>query len=147
MREPSGTPAPPSTYVRASLFSSSSPGCTSLTSHIQFRIRKKVLCDHCRGTGAASTHDIHACPGCGGSGVKVVKQQIFPGMFAQSQQTCDQCGGRGKVIAKACEHCGGAKVLDQVAGLELEVLEGMPEGHEVVFEAEGDESPDWSLEM
>jgi DnaJ-related protein SCJ1 len=102
-----------------------------------------VLCDHCRGSGAASTHDIHTCSGCGGSGIKVVKQQIFPGMFAQSQATCDQCGGRGKVIAKQCDHCKGQKVLDTVMGLELEVLEGMPEGHEVVFEGEGDENPDW----
>src|ERR1700761_537176 len=53
----------------------------------QFMIKKKILCDHCRGTGAASDGDIHQCGGCGGSGVKLVKQQIFPGMFAQSQTT------------------------------------------------------------
>lgn len=102
-----------------------------------------MLCDHCRGTGAASSDDIHTCSGCGGSGVKITKQQIFPGMFAQSQTTCNECGGRGKIIAKTCAHCGGAKVLDHVMGLELEVLQGMPEGYEVVFEGEGDENPDW----
>ncbi|KAJ8502384.1 hypothetical protein ONZ45_g11818 [Pleurotus djamor] len=110
---------------------------------IDFMIKKQILCDHCRGSGAASDGDIHTCTGCGGSGVKVVKQQIFPGMFAQSQVTCNECHGRGKIIKKICPHCGGSKVVDHTAHLTLEVEAGMPEGHEVVFEGEGDESPDW----
>ncbi|KAJ7637733.1 hypothetical protein DFH06DRAFT_651891 [Mycena polygramma] len=110
---------------------------------IDFMIKKHILCDHCRGSGAASDSDIHSCSGCGGSGVKLVKQQIFPGMFAQSQTTCNECGGRGKVIAKKCAHCDGNKVVDHTAHYTLEILPGMPEGHEVVFEGESDESPDW----
>ncbi|KAJ4477164.1 DnaJ C terminal domain-containing protein [Lentinula aciculospora] len=110
---------------------------------IDFMIKKRILCDHCRGSGAASDGDIHTCSGCGGSGVKLVKQQIFPGMFAQSQTTCNECGGRGKIIHKKCPHCDGMKVTDHTAHYTLEVIPGMPEGHEVVFEGEGDESPDW----
>lgn len=109
----------------------------------QFMIKKRVLCDHCRGTGAASDGDIHQCSACGGSGVRLVKQQIFPGMFAQSQATCNECGGKGQIIAKPCPHCGGAKVGEHTATYTLEVPKGAPEGHEVVFEGEGDESPDW----
>ncbi|KAJ7773235.1 hypothetical protein B0H16DRAFT_1304596 [Mycena metata] len=110
---------------------------------IDFMVKKHILCDHCRGSGAASDRDIHTCSGCGGSGVKLVKQQIFPGMFAQSQVTCNDCGGRGKIIAKICPHCNGNKVVDHTAHFTLEILPGMPEGHEVVFEGESDESPDW----
>ncbi|KAF8183920.1 DnaJ domain-containing protein [Pholiota molesta] len=77
--------------------------------------KEKILCDHCRGSGAASDGDIHTCSGCNGAGVKLVKQQIFPGMFAQSQVSCNEC----------------------------DITPGMPEGHEVVFEGEADESPDW----
>jgi DnaJ-related protein SCJ1 len=110
---------------------------------IDFMIKKRILCDHCRGSGAASDRDIHNCHVCGGSGVQIVKQQIFPGMFAQSQVTCQECGGKGKIIAKKCNHCGGGKVVDHTAHYTLEVHPGMPEGHEVVFEGEGDESPDW----
>ncbi|KAF8920316.1 DnaJ-domain-containing protein [Mucidula mucida] len=110
---------------------------------IDFMIKKKILCDHCRGSGAASDGDIHTCSGCGGSGVKLVKQQIFPGMFAQSQTSCPDCGGRGKVIRRKCPHCNGQKVMDHTPHYTLEITPGMPEGHEVVFEAEGDESPDW----
>jgi DnaJ-related protein SCJ1 len=106
-------------------------------------IKKRILCDHCRGSGAASDSDIHACSGCGGTGVKIMKQQIFPGMFAQSQVTCNECGGRGKIIARICPHCNGEKVVNYAAQYTLDVIAGMPEGYEVVFEGEADESPDW----
>jgi len=110
---------------------------------IDFMIKKRVLCDHCRGSGAATDGDIHSCPECGGSGVRIVKQQIFPGMFAQSQVTCNKCGGRGRIIARQCPACAGEKVLEHTAQFTLDVPRGAPEGHEVVFEGEGDESPDW----
>jgi DnaJ-related protein SCJ1 len=106
-------------------------------------IKKRILCDHCRGTGAASDGDIHNCAGCGGTGVKIVKQQIFPGMFAQSQIHCNECQGTGKIVTRNCPHCQGAKVVDHTATYTLEVPAGMPEGYEVVFEGEGDEGPDW----
>ena len=106
-------------------------------------IKKRVLCDHCRGSGAASDGDIHTCSECGGSGVRVVKQQIFPGMYAQSQVTCNACAGRGRVIVRQCPACAGGKVLEHTAHFTLDVPRGAPEGHEVVFEGEGDESPDW----
>ena len=56
---------------------------------------------------------------------------------------CNECGGRGKIIARKCPHCGGSKIVDHTAHYTLEIPRGMPEGHEVVFEGEGDESPDW----
>ncbi|KAI0661750.1 DnaJ-domain-containing protein [Cubamyces menziesii] len=111
--------------------------------NIDFMIKKRILCDHCRGTGAASSDDIHTCSACGGSGVRIVRQQIMPGMFTQSQVTCNECGGRGKVIGRKCPHCQGNKVMDHTQHYTLEVPRGAPEGHEVVFEGESDESPDW----
>lgn len=57
--------------------------------------------------------------------------------------SCDECGGKGTVITKACPHCQGAKVLSHKQTYTLEVIPGMPEGLEVVYEGEGDESPDF----
>lgn len=110
---------------------------------IDFMIKKRILCDHCRGTGAASSNDIHTCNACNGQGVRIMRQQIMPGMFTQSQVTCNECGGRGTVIVKKCPHCGGNKVMDHTQHYTLEVPKGAPEAHEVVFEGESDESPDW----
>lgn len=50
-------------------------------------INKHVLCDHCRGTGAASDNHILSCPACDGSGVQITHQQLFPGMVIQGQST------------------------------------------------------------
>ncbi|KAI0359840.1 DnaJ-domain-containing protein [Trametes cingulata] len=110
---------------------------------IDFMVKKRILCDHCRGTGAASSDDIHTCTACNGQGIRIIRQQIMPGMFTQSQVTCNECGGRGTVIRRKCPHCGGNKVMDHTQHYTLEVPKGAPEGHEVVFEGEADESPDW----
>jgi hypothetical protein len=53
----------------------------------QFMIHKKILCDHCRGSGAASDSDIETCPTCDGSGIQITRQQMFPGMVVQGQTT------------------------------------------------------------
>ena len=57
--------------------------------------------------------------------------------------TCNECGGRGTTMGKKCTHCHGNKVMDHTQHYTLEVPKGVPEGHEVVFEGEADESPDW----
>jgi len=110
---------------------------------IEFMINKRILCDHCRGTGAASDRDIKTCPGCNGQGVKLQRTQVFPGMFAQTQVQCNECNGKGKVITRPCPHCGGNKVTDHTGHYTLDVEPGMPEGHETVYEGEGDQSADW----
>jgi len=49
---------------------------TSISSGIKFMLKKRILCDHCRGSGAASDGDIHTCTSCNGAGVKIIKQQV-----------------------------------------------------------------------
>ncbi|PVF97288.1 DnaJ-domain-containing protein [Serendipita vermifera] len=110
---------------------------------VEFMIKKKILCDHCRGSGAHTDGDIKTCPTCNGSGIKVGRQEVFPGMFVSTQTTCPQCSGKGKVIARVCKHCGGQKVVDHTGHYNLDLEKGMPEGHEVVFEGEGDQSAEW----
>ena len=136
-------PIPPTKKTNKPTSSKTRTDADFFLSHHQFIIKKRVLCDHCRGSGAATDGDIHPCSDCGGSGVRIVKQQIFPGMFAQSQVTCTKCGGRGRIVARLCPACAGDKVLEHTAHFTLDVPRGAPEGHEVVFEGEGDESPDW----
>jgi DnaJ-related protein SCJ1 len=110
---------------------------------VDFMIKKKILCDHCRGTGAQTDGDIKTCPTCNGSGIKVGRQEMFPGMFVSTQTTCPQCSGKGKVIARVCKHCGGQKVVEHTGHYTLDLEKGIPEGHEVVFEGEGDQSAEW----
>jgi hypothetical protein len=54
-----------------------------------------------------------------------------------------RCGGRGKTIKHLCSSCKGHRIVETQTELNLHVDRGMPEGAEVVFEGEADESPDW----
>lgn len=55
---------------------------------------------------------------------------------------CDMCGGRGKKFKHVCSTCHGRRIVDTTSDLLLHIDRGMPEGAEVTFEGEADESPD-----
>ncbi|KAJ1565356.1 DnaJ- protein scj1, partial [Cladochytrium tenue] len=109
---------------------------------IEIDMNKQVICPVCRGSGAKRPEDVKKCTVCGGSGVKVVKQMLGPGIYQQMQTTCDACGGQGKVVKSKCPSCGGTKVRRGSRQLTLTVERGMRDGERVVFENAGDESPD-----
>lgn len=103
---------------------------------IQVNINKQKVCSRCKGSGAFSPSDFTKCRRCGGSGH--VLQQMG---FLQMQQPCDKCGGTGKMVSKKCPVCEGKKVVRANSRLELTIDPGAPNGHEVVFEMEGDQTP------
>ncbi|GAA5951871.1 hypothetical protein JCM8115_005262 [Rhodotorula mucilaginosa] len=109
---------------------------------MKFQIRRKAICDRCDGTGARSEKDVVTCQTCDGRGVRLVRHQLGPGIFQQVQMHCDRCGGRGQTIKHYCPSCKGARIVDTVSDLDLHIDRGMPEGEEIVFEGEADESPD-----
>lgn len=103
---------------------------------------RQQICDHCDGTGSADGHVEH-CSTCGGQGVRIIKQQLAPGMFQQMQRPCDACGGRGKTIKKKCPHCNGNRVLRKSTPVDIKIERGVANGYQVIYENEADESPDW----
>ncbi|TNY23623.1 DnaJ-domain-containing protein [Rhodotorula diobovata] len=110
---------------------------------LKFSVARKAVCEQCDGTGARSEKDIVTCPVCEGRGIRLVRHQLGPGIFQQMQMHCDRCGGRGKSIKHLCSTCKGHRIVETTSELNLHVDRGMPEGAEVVFEGEADESPDW----
>jgi len=104
--------------------------------------KKQVLCHKCRGTGAKNADDVQKCPDCGGSGTKIVTQQLGPGFVTQSQRTCDRCNGKGKIVKSTCPVCKGTKVEVDEDTFNVMIERGMPDKYDIVFEQEGDETPD-----
>lgn len=105
-------------------------------------IVKQGICPHCAGSGAASPEDVETCKTCGGSGVRIVKQVLGPGIIQQMQSTCDKCNGKGKTIAKPCPQCEGTRVSREADILTVRVEPGMGSDEEIVFDGEADQHPD-----
>ncbi|KAG0027177.1 DnaJ- protein scj1 [Podila clonocystis] len=109
---------------------------------IEIEVSKQVICGHCGGSGAKSAEDVVTCSGCHGHGTKTVKHMLAPGMFQQFRQTCDECGGKGKMIRHKCPICSGTKVQRGSEQLTIVIEPGMADGATIVFDREADESPD-----
>lgn len=108
----------------------------------EFSWNKQHICEKCQGSGSADGQ-VDTCGTCGGRGVRLVKQQLAPGMFQQMQMRCDACGGRGKTIKHKCGVCHGQRVEKKQTPVTLKVERGAGRNSRVVFENEADESPDW----
>ncbi|KAG6000749.1 hypothetical protein E4U54_001295 [Claviceps lovelessii] len=108
----------------------------------EFQWERQHICEHCEGSGSADGQ-VKTCSACGGHGVRIVKQQLAPGMFQQMQMRCDACGGRGKSIKHKCPVCQGQRVERKPTTVTLKVERGAGVDSRTVFENEADESPDW----
>ncbi|KAH6604519.1 domain containing [Trichoderma cornu-damae] len=108
----------------------------------EFQWEKQHICEKCEGSGSADGK-VETCKVCGGHGIRIVKQQLAPGMFQQMQVRCDHCGGSGKTIKNKCPICHGHRVERKLATVSLTVERGVARDAKVVFENEADQSPDW----
>ncbi|KAL3963163.1 hypothetical protein ACCO45_000167 [Purpureocillium lilacinum] len=108
----------------------------------EFKWERQQICETCEGSGSADG-EVEACGVCGSHGVRIVKQQLAPGMYQQMQMRCDACGGRGKTIRNKCPTCGGARVERKHNTVTLKVERGAARDSRVVYENEADASPDW----
>lgn len=108
----------------------------------QFELEKQGICDTCSGSGSADGQ-MENCGQCGGRGVVIQKIQLAPGMFQQMQSGCGACGGKGKIVRRPCKTCGGQRVTKQKETITLFVERGASKNARIVYENEGEESPDY----
>ncbi|MCF0202520.1 MAG: molecular chaperone DnaJ [Bacteroidaceae bacterium] len=97
-------------------------GCTK-----KFKIRRKVTCSECSGSGAEKGSQPETCPTCHGSGVQYKVVNSFLGQM-QTQTTCSTCNGEGKIIRNKCKHCNGTGLEDREELVEVQIPAGVQEG-------------------
>lgn len=107
---------------------------------IKLKFNQARRCTTCTGTGAETTEP---CGACNGSGARVVRQMIGPGMMAQTQSVCDACSGEGKRILRACRTCQGKKFNEREKQLDIRITPGMHEGDTMVFSGECSDTADF----
>ena len=100
------------------------------------KIRKDVECDHCHGSGAKDSSSVNTCHRCNGSGQEAVIQDTPFGRM-QSQRTCSECQGRGKIIKDKCAHCFGKGYNNREVEYEVEIPEGISSGQRVRLRGKG----------
>ena len=99
--------------------------------HIKFERQK--FCETCSGSGA-ERYD--SCRGCNGNGMKKQIIMMGPGMMAEMNSPCNDCGGAGKRVASVCKECGGKKSKGQEKSLKAKIIPGMRPGETLLFPRE-----------
>ncbi|MBQ7495055.1 MAG: molecular chaperone DnaJ [Bacteroidaceae bacterium] len=104
----------------------------------KFKVRKKVTCTHCHGTGAEnSTGDKQTCSTCHGAGYVLRSQRSVFGMM-QTQSVCPDCGGEGTIIKNKCHLCGGTGVTTGDEVVEVKIPAGVQDGMVLTVNGKGD---------
>lgn len=96
-----------------------------------------ATCEHCHGTGAQSPNDIETCPTCHGNGYVNVRTRSLFGMM-ESQQTCERCGGSGKIVKNYCSTCKGNGYTRIKTDLAIHIPAGINEGQQIFVANKGE---------
>ncbi len=92
-------------------------------------------CAVCNGSGSADGK-IETCSQCRGTGQVYTVRNIM-GMQMQSQTTCPQCSGRGKIIKNPCNTCRGKGKVRRTQKVKVKVPAGVDNGQTVRIRGEG----------
>ncbi|MEX1010439.1 MAG: molecular chaperone DnaJ [Balneolaceae bacterium] len=100
------------------------------------KVKKKVTCDTCGGSGAESESDVEMCSTCNGMGeVRQVSRTMF-GQFV-NVQPCPQCRGEGRVVRNHCPDCHGEGRVKGVETVEISIPSGVAEGNYITLRGKG----------
>jgi len=102
----------------------------------KIKVKKKVSCTECNGTGSAKYSRTISCPVCHGSGeLRQVSQSLFGQMI--NVTACHRCHGEGQVIENPCRACGGEGRVTGSKTIEINVPAGVANGNYIPLHGEG----------
>ena len=103
----------------------------------QIRLRKKVACGTCGGSGQRPGSSLKRCPTCGGSGeVRRVQRSIL-GQFV-NVGVCPACHGEGVLVDDPCPECGGEGRTAGEETLNVSVPAGVSTGDYIPLRGQGE---------
>ncbi len=100
------------------------------------KIRNFVTCKECSGSGAMPGTSVVDCPMCYGRGEVAYRQGFFT-----ITQTCQRCGGDGKIVDKPCGVCHGDGRIKGESTLEIQIPAGVAEGQYLTLRNAGNIGP------
>ncbi|NIR50770.1 molecular chaperone DnaJ [candidate division KSB1 bacterium] len=106
----------------------------------KIKLKKLMVCDACKGSGAASSDAYMTCLQCQGTGeMRQVSQSLF-GQFVNIA-TCSRCKGEGKILKDPCEKCDGEGRVHGDSVITVDLPAGVSTGNYVTVRAEGNVGP------
>lgn len=101
------------------------------------KFNREDKCGTCDGSGAkAGTHP-ETCSKCHGQGSIQVERQTPLGRM-MTQQTCDQCGGKGQSINTPCDDCAGVGRIKKKHSVKVNVPAGVEDGQQMRLAGQGE---------
>lgn len=102
----------------------------------EIQYSKVQKCAECSGSGAEKGSTPKTCPTCGGSG-QVRVQQRTPFGIMQTQKSCEECRGTGKIIEHKCSACRGSGFTRVQKKLEVNIPAGIDDGQQLSLRYQG----------
>ena len=103
----------------------------------EIKVDRHEECTKCAGTGAESKNDIHTCNRCHGTGRVLTEQVTILGRI-QSETTCPDCRGKGKIIEKVCSNCRGAGKTRKQAKISVNIPAGIDDEQTIRLSGQGE---------
>jgi molecular chaperone DnaJ len=93
-------------------------------------------CEHCHGNGAEPGTPIETCPTCAGAGrVRAVTRTAFGQLVRE--QSCEACGGDGRIPSEPCHECGGRGRRALRKSLEVDIPPGIADEQRIRLSGRG----------
>jgi molecular chaperone DnaJ len=100
------------------------------------KVRRRIACAECGGTGAAAGTAPEVCQHCGGRG-----QVMHSQGFLMISATCPVCRGEGRVVRKPCSNCDGTGLDEQEETLQVNIPAGVEDGSTLRLVGRGEAAP------
>ncbi|KAK7203720.1 hypothetical protein BZA70DRAFT_290803 [Myxozyma melibiosi] len=105
-------------------------------------IKRNIVCQTCKGSGAKSTAKPRKCGHCKGAGVVPGHMPIGGGMSIQVNRNCPVCAGSGNIVKDKdkCKKCKGKMILEETKIIEVYIPPGIQDGEKIVKKGMADEA-------
>ncbi len=102
----------------------------------KIKVKKRVKCNTCSGSGAKDSNSVTTCGTCRGSGYVRQVRSTFLGQM-QTTTACPTCGGSGETITAKCGTCKGDGNQMGQETIEIEIPGGVEEGMQLSMRGRG----------
>lgn len=107
--------------------------------HKKIKVKKKVACHRCHGSGS-ETNETGECPKCHGTGMYTRVTRTDFG-YSQVSSPCPDCHGTGRIITNPCPNCNGTGLIEETREIEFDIPAGMPGDAYMTVPEQGNEGP------